>query len=116
MSKEVPHLLVKDRTCSLHTTTLGEIEPVADKIAAISKNKKVIYYDVDTPSLPAFSTSLEYLIKKQDSGIELINVMTDEQSLDGINDPVFIFSCKLKKSYPYPYERINKIFIYKIEK
>jgi len=112
ISEEVSQLLDKTRTCLSHLTTLGEIEPVADYMISRSDGRNMLYFGVDTESLPAFMDPLKYLFKRQN--IDSYNVGTDENYLWSIDKPAFVLGCQLKKSYPYPYERIDGIYIYQI--
>lgn len=115
ISKEVSPLLEKNRTCSSHIATLGEIKPVADYIIYRSKNQDMIYFGVDTSTLPAFAKPLEYLFERR--GVSSYNVGgVKETYFKEIDGSAFILGCKPKKSFPYSYEKINNIYIYQINK
>jgi 4-amino-4-deoxy-L-arabinose transferase-like glycosyltransferase len=115
ISKEATPLLHKNRTCSLKTTTLGEIEPIADYIAAHSNSQKILYFGVDNTNLPAFVDPLEYLFRRR-------NVVSNNLGARGVVDlqetgnTAFVLSCNPKKNYLYHYKKINGIYIYEINK
>jgi hypothetical protein len=110
ISKEVSQLLDKNKTCVARTTTLGEVETAANFITSHLNGQSSIYYDVDTTSLPAFANPLAYLLKRQN--VLAVGIEANENYVREIDSPVFILGCQLKKSYPYPYTRINDIYIY----
>lgn len=111
ISKEVSSLLEKSRTCSSNITTLGEIESVSEYIISHSSDKKMINFGVDTQTLPAFFDPLVYLFERQNISWNNAGISESE-----INKSAFILSCKLKKRYQYPYEKIGSVYIYQINK
>ena len=114
ISSEASYLLDKNRTCSLKTTTLGEIEPVAEYMISSANSQKIIYFKVETKTLPAFINPLEYLLERQN--INFYNIAVDEDNSQKIGESTFMLGCKRKKNYPYPYEKINSVYIYQIDK
>jgi 4-amino-4-deoxy-L-arabinose transferase-like glycosyltransferase len=114
ISKEALPLLNGSGTCSLNVTTLGEAESVSEYMASHFNGQKTIYFGVNSVTLPAFAYPLEYLLKRQN--IDSIITGLKKEDWQGIDAPVFILSCKKKKSYSYPYEKISNIYIYQTNK
>lgn len=114
ISREFSKLIIKGRSCLSRITTLGEIEPIVEYISQNSVNKRIIYFGVDTQTLSAFVDPLEYLLSRKN--INSNNVGIEANNLREIKEPVYIFSCKLKKRYLPSYEKINSIYVHQVNR
>jgi len=110
ISSEAKVLLEKNRTCSSHFTTLGEVEAVADYIVKDSGGEKNIQIGGYRELLVAVDP-LEYLLKKR--GISPIKVAT-EKYLSSSDSPAFFISCRSKFGELYDYEKIGNIYVYNV--
>ena len=106
ISAKASELANGNAACS-NSPTLGEIEPVADYIAAASNGQKNIYIGGDN-MLSADIRPVMYLLGQR--GVYNIESFTDEvpNSPDGT---VFSLSCNPKKNNLDSYQRIGNIYV-----
>jgi len=108
----VNKLVNKDRTCSSHYVTLGELEPVADYIITSLDKQKNLYIGGNS-ELSAAIDPVVYLLKKQ--GFNPVKIVVAEEALKSTEKNVFFISCKSKFKDIYNYEKIDNIYVYKIK-
>jgi hypothetical protein len=108
---QVVPLLEKDRTCSSHSTTLGELEPVADYLISNSNGNKMIYFGGDKAFRVVY-TPLAYILKKHNIDSREIGINPDLSESDG---PTYIVSCKSGLKDYYPQKEVGNISVFKLK-
>ena len=111
ISNQALPLITQTRSCSSHSTTLGEIEPVADYLIANSKGQKTIYFEGDE-SFRAVYTSLEYVLRTKN--INSIKI-TNKIDLSQINSSAYVISCKAGPQDGSAYEKVGDITVIKLK-
>lgn len=104
-------LLLKDRTCNSHFTTLGELEPVADYMVANAGDQKSIYLRGDG-DLHVISSPLWYLLKKQ--GVDSVE-MGRNLEVPQKEVPAYLINCKVGWRDMHPYVAIDNFFVFRIQ-
>jgi hypothetical protein len=110
ISSQAKPLIDKNRTCSSHYTTMGEIEAVASYIGAnIDAGKSVLVGG--NKELSVAVEPLRYLLEKQ----KVASVIIKNES-DVIPDgkPAFFMSCRSKMKEQYVYQKVGNIYVYKM--
>ena len=103
----------KDRTCSSHSTTIGELEPVAEYLIADAGGKQPIYFGGDKTFRVVYMP-LAYVLKKH--GIASEEIPAEPQLSENKEGPTYMVSCKAGAQNYYPYAEVNSIFVYKLNK
>jgi len=108
ISAEASELLNKNRTCTSHSTTLGEIEPVAQYIASHSGGQKNMFVGGHR-ELEAAANPLIYLLRKRN--LDPVGIAGDTD-LNSFDQSAFIVSCRSKMTDIYSYQKIDNIYVY----
>ena len=106
-------LVAKDRTCSSHSTTIGELEPVAQYLMANSGGRQPIYFGGDKTFRVVYMP-LAYVLKKH--GVTSEEIPAEPQLSENKEGPTYMVSCKAGAQNYYPYAEVNSIFVYKLNK
>ncbi len=109
LAEQFISLQSKDRTCSSHFTTLGEIEPVVSYIVQHIGKSSLVYIRGDK-DLHVIFPPMYHLLKKQG-----IDAMEMKRTLEVPNNvPAYLISCRKRYEENYPYEKINSFTIIQI--
>ncbi|HWQ60501.1 MAG TPA: glycosyltransferase family 39 protein [Candidatus Fimivivens sp.] len=100
----------KGATC-LGSTTLGEIEPVADYLISRSLDRKTAYFGTDK-SIPLVFGSLEYLLSEK--GIRSVKIHQDGDRIPSGSEGYYV-SCSPKRSADYPFRRFDSLYVYRVD-
>jgi 4-amino-4-deoxy-L-arabinose transferase-like glycosyltransferase len=104
-------LRAKNRTCSSHYTTLGELEPVAEYIAGESAGRQVVYFRGDQ-DLHVIYFPLAYLLKQH--GIDSVEIGRSLERAQG-ESPAYLVGCRLGWREVFPYKAIDSFFVFRID-
>lgn len=107
---QASHLLSKDRTCTSHSTTLGELEPVAGYLASNSGSQKLVYFGGDK-ALRVVYGPLAYILRKRN--VDSVEIDPEPDHFQD-KQSAYIVSCKSGYTDIYPYKEIGNIYVYQI--
>jgi hypothetical protein len=106
-------LLTGDRTCSSRSITLGEIEPIAKYMQENSDGQETIYFGGDSAFRDIYP-SLAYVVEK--FGNTPKRVGADPKESKDNDSPTFMVSCTSGMKKTYSYERVGKLYVFRIDK
>ena len=111
MAGVVSDLIAGDRTCSSRSTTIGELEPVAEYMISNSNGAKTLYFGGDKAFRVAYGP-LAYILEKH--GIDSKEIGADTSSPQS-NGPAYIVSCKSGRKELYPYQAVGSINVFRLK-